>query len=37
LDLSFSTSHLEVHIPLFYSPEYLMFKFHKKMTSLPVD
>jgi hypothetical protein len=37
LNLSFCTSHHEIHVPLFYSPESLVFKFHKKMRSLLVD
>jgi hypothetical protein len=37
LNFPFCSGHLEVHVPLLHSPESFVFKFHRKMTGLPVD
>jgi hypothetical protein len=37
LNFSFCSGHLEVHVPLFDGTESFVFKFHGKVTSLPID
>jgi hypothetical protein len=37
LNFSFGFGRLEVHVPLLDRPESFVFKFHGKMTGLPVD
>jgi hypothetical protein len=36
LNFPFCSDRLEVHVPLFDGPESFVFKFYRKVTSLPV-